>query len=89
MLVHWSSEGGSRVSEGMPYIEARRRGRIRETRAHDRVTFDLETGELFGSLGRSGAGKTTTLEVLSAILGVTPDAAPRGASRRRPSRGGR
>ncbi len=73
----------------MPYMEARRRGRIRETRAHDGVTFDLETGELSGSLGRSGAGKTTTMQILSALLGVTPDAASRGSSRRRPSRGGR
>ncbi len=68
--------------------DARRRGKIREARAHDGITFDLETGELFGSLGRGGAGKTT-MQLLSALLGVTPDAASRGSSRRRPSRSAR
>ena len=65
--------------------DLRRRGRVREARALDGITFDLETGELFGSLGRSGAGKAT-IELLSAMLGATPDAASRGSSRRRPSR---
>lgn len=74
------------MREVTPIVEVRRRGKAREARALDGITFDLETGELSGSLGRSGAGKTT-IQLLSALLGVAPDTAPRGASRRRPSRG--
>jgi ABC-type oligopeptide transport system ATPase subunit len=35
-------------------------GRVRETRAIDRVTFSVEQGETFGLVGESGSGKTTT-----------------------------
>lgn len=71
-----------------PIGEARRRSRAREVGARDGITFDVETGELSGSLGRVGAGKTT-MQLLSALLGVTPDAAARSSSRRRPTGGRR
>ncbi len=73
----------------MPIDDVRRRARVREGRSPSGITFDLETGELSGSLGPSGAGRTTTMRILSALLGATTDAAPRSASRRRPSGGRR
>ncbi len=39
--------------------------------AVDRVSFDVEEGEVFGFLGPNGAGKTTTIRLLTGIL--TPD----------------
>ncbi len=38
------------------------------TRAVDRVSFDLEEGELVGYLGPNGAGKSTTIKMLTGIL---------------------
>jgi ABC-2 type transport system ATP-binding protein len=38
------------------------------TVAVDRVSFQVERGELFGLLGPNGAGKTTTISVLSTLL---------------------
>ena len=40
-------------------------------RAHDRVSFALEAGELVGCIGPNGAGKSTTVKLLSGI--VVPD----------------
>jgi ABC-2 type transport system ATP-binding protein len=37
-------------------------------RAVDRVTLDVEAGEIFGFLGANGAGKTTTIRMLSGLL---------------------
>ncbi|RZU20368.1 ABC-2 type transport system ATP-binding protein [Kribbella rubisoli] len=43
-----------------------------ETRlAVDRVTFDINRGEVVGLLGPNGAGKTTTLKMLSGLLYAT------------------
>jgi ABC-2 type transport system ATP-binding protein len=39
--------------------------------AVDRVSFDIEQGEIFGLLGPNGAGKTTTISMLATIL--SPD----------------
>ena len=39
--------------------------------AVDNVSFDIETGEIFGLLGPNGAGKTTILSMLSTILNPT------------------
>jgi len=36
--------------------------------AVDRVTFDVEEGEIFGFLGPNGAGKTTTIRMLIGLL---------------------
>jgi ABC-2 type transport system ATP-binding protein len=44
----------------------RRRWRIVE--ALDRVSFQLERGELVGLIGPNGAGKSTTIKILSGIL---------------------
>ncbi|MFD3404349.1 ATP-binding cassette domain-containing protein [Kribbella sp. NPDC058693] len=46
--------------------------RTYETRlAVDRVTFDINRGEVVGLLGPNGAGKTTTLKMLSGLLYTT------------------
>lgn len=45
-----------------------RRGRIV---ALNRVSFDVEPGEIFGMLGPNGAGKTTALRILSTVLRPT------------------
>jgi sodium transport system ATP-binding protein len=39
--------------------------------ALDRVTFDVQPGEIFGLLGPNGAGKTTCLRILSTVLRPT------------------
>jgi ABC-2 type transport system ATP-binding protein len=40
--------------------------------AVDRLSFDVQPGEIFGLVGPDGAGKTTTLRILAGIL--SPDA---------------
>ena len=42
--------------------------RKRRYRALDRLTLDVEAGEVFGFLGPNGAGKTTTLKLLMQIV---------------------
>src|SRR4030067_982562 len=37
--------------------------------AVDRVSLDVQAGEIFGLLGPNGAGKTTLLQVLWGLLG--------------------
>lgn len=39
--------------------------------AVDRITFQVETGEIFGFLGANGAGKTTAMRMLSGLLTPT------------------
>ncbi|MCA9131599.1 MAG: ATP-binding cassette domain-containing protein [Planctomycetales bacterium] len=39
--------------------------------ALDRVSFDVNAGEIFGLLGPNGAGKTTALRILSTVLRPT------------------
>jgi ABC-2 type transport system ATP-binding protein len=41
------------------------------TRAVENVTFDIEEGELIGYLGANGAGKSTSIKMLSGILTPT------------------
>jgi len=40
----------------------------RETLAVDRMTFSLERGEIVGYIGANGAGKSTTIKMLTGIL---------------------
>ncbi len=42
--------------------------RQRPYRALDRLTLDIEQGEVFGFLGPNGAGKTTTLKLLMQLI---------------------
>jgi ABC-2 type transport system ATP-binding protein len=42
--------------------------RSRPYRALDRLTLDIEQGEVFGFLGPNGAGKTTTLKLLMQLI---------------------
>ena len=44
---------------------------FRETTAVDRLTFSVAEGELFGLVGPDGAGKTTVMRLLTAILDPT------------------
>ena len=37
------------------------------TRALDRVSFDLPSGQIYGFIGPNGAGKTTLLRILSGL----------------------
>jgi ABC-2 type transport system ATP-binding protein len=46
--------------------------RFGELLAVDRVSFEVEKGEIFGFLGPNGAGKTTTIRMLTGIM--EPDA---------------
>ncbi len=45
--------------------------RFEDFYAVNRITFEVEPGEIFGLLGPNGAGKTTTIRILSTI--VAPD----------------
>ncbi|HXX46196.1 MAG TPA: ABC transporter ATP-binding protein [Candidatus Acidoferrales bacterium] len=45
--------------------------RFGEVRAVDRLSFDVQPGEIFGLVGPDGAGKTTALRMLAGVL--TPD----------------
>jgi len=36
--------------------------------AVDRVSFEVEDGEIFGFLGSNGAGKSTTIRMLCGLL---------------------
>lgn len=45
--------------------------RFGDVRAVDRLSFDVQPGEIFGLVGPDGAGKTTTLRMLAGVL--TPD----------------
>src|SRR6476620_10409471 len=42
--------------------------RKRPYRALDRLTLEVESGEVFGFLGPNGAGKTTTLKLLMQLV---------------------
>jgi ABC-2 type transport system ATP-binding protein len=42
--------------------------RKRPYRALDRLTLDVQPGEVFGFLGPNGAGKTTTLKLLMQLV---------------------
>jgi ABC-2 type transport system ATP-binding protein len=39
--------------------------------AVDRITFDVQAGEVFGFLGANGAGKTTAIRMLTGLLAPT------------------
>lgn len=43
--------------------------------AVDRISFSVDTGEIFGFLGPNGAGKTTTINILCTLLSATSGSA--------------
>jgi ABC-2 type transport system ATP-binding protein len=60
------------VTAGGPAVEARELSRRFGTfLAVDRVTFEVERGEIFGYLGANGAGKSTTIRMLTGLLAPT------------------
>jgi len=48
--------------------------------AVDRVSFDVEDGEIFGFLGSNGAGKSTTIRMLCGLLRPSSGSATVAAS---------
>ncbi len=57
---------------GAPTIEARAlTRRFGDFTAVDRVSFEVERGEIFGYLGANGAGKSTTIRMLNGLLAPT------------------
>ena len=59
-------EGGSKLENIISMKNVRKD--FKETKALKNVTFNVEEGEIFGFLGPSGAGKTTTIKLLTAQL---------------------
>jgi ABC-2 type transport system ATP-binding protein len=54
---------------GGAFLEVRNLERLYgTTRALDKVSFQVKSGEMFGLLGPNGAGKTTLLSILSCLL---------------------
>ena len=49
--------------------------KYKEHTAVDGISFDVEEGEMFAFLGENGAGKSTTINMLTTILGKTDGAA--------------
>ena len=60
----------SHQGTGMIRVEhlTRRYGAVR---AVDRISFEVEAGEIVGLLGPNGAGKTTTMRMLTTYLPPT------------------
>jgi ribosome-dependent ATPase len=60
------------AGDGQPAIvaEALTR-RFGDFTAVDHVSFNIGRGEIFGFLGSNGSGKTTTMKMLTGLLGVT------------------
>jgi ABC-2 type transport system ATP-binding protein len=53
----------------MPVIQTRDLTRtFGDFTAVDKITFEVETGEIFGFLGANGAGKTTAIKMLTGLL---------------------
>jgi ABC-2 type transport system ATP-binding protein len=68
--VSASSSGAS--ATGGPAIEARElTRRFGSFTAVDQVSFEVERGEIFGYLGANGAGKSTTIRMLTGLLRPT------------------
>jgi len=58
-----------RIADGVPVITARNlTRRFGDFIAVDRVSFTIESGEIFGFLGSNGCGKTTTMKMLTGLL---------------------
>ncbi len=56
-------------SNGTPAIVAKGlTQRFGDFTAVDRVSFDIQAGEIFGFLGSNGCGKTTTMKMLTGLL---------------------
>jgi ribosome-dependent ATPase len=59
-------------SGGAPAITARGlTRRFGDFTAVDNVSFEIQTGEIFGFLGSNGCGKTTTMKMLTGLLPVS------------------
>jgi len=64
--------GAGETAPGGPAIEARElTRRFGSFTAVDRVSFEVERGEIFGYLGANGAGKSTTIRMLTGLLRPT------------------
>ena len=48
-----------------------RRGRFKEHRALDHVSFEVRKGETVGIIGTNGSGKSTILKIITGVLSPT------------------
>jgi ABC-2 type transport system ATP-binding protein/lipopolysaccharide transport system ATP-binding protein len=70
--VHYDVSGGQgRSFKGFVIDTIKRRVEKQYVRALEKVSFQVESGEIFGIIGRNGAGKSTMLKVISRIIPPT------------------
>jgi ABC-2 type transport system ATP-binding protein len=76
--------GGSELAEKMPEVKEKKQTiieahnlvkRFRTFTAVDHITFNIQSGEIFGLLGPNGAGKSTTFKMMCGLLKPTEGAA--------------
>ena len=78
-LLPEEKHGGTELSipplekrEGSPAIVARGlTRRFGDFTAVDKVSFEIQAGEIFGFLGSNGCGKTTTMKMLTGLLPIS------------------
>jgi ABC-2 type transport system ATP-binding protein len=71
MIVKEPLHGQARAADQPPIVVENLTKRFGSFTAVDNVSFDVNTGEIFGWLGPNGAGKTTTIRILLGLLTPT------------------
>jgi len=60
--------GGFDIAAKLPWNRGRRNGDSAPRRVVDRISFQVERGEIFGVIGANGSGKSTLIRMISTLL---------------------